>query len=794
MASKVLYPPVIDSYMPAFQAGDGTCIIKFSLSKYNTSSDQKCLHVSVVKQKNNVNAVKYEDDSGASENDYVRCRSTGIILNVKANKFNDEENLQQFNLNADDLRSGFEEGEVYKIQVRLAPLYNPNGTDGQSTQLNDHASEFSEQSTICVIKAIGRFDVKIDPLKYDSRKTVTLAEDIKKLQYTTLDLKGKIFISGQEGEVIFDKEILYLYNIKLYDDSNKLIEDSGNLYANEIQSINEFRYICKTEFKDGEQYHFTFKFITNNYFETTVDYDFEIELSQSGIINGIRIATADNDPYNSLQGETSITTEQDEGRLGLKFYSASKEDFTGNLCIRRSDAKSNFKIQDDIKIISVINKDVNTLPIYQDYTIESGVYYKYGVQIIKNDERSKLNILMNDDDKPIMRDFEYSFLLGDKMLKDSYGNEYPQQLKLKFNNNMNSYKIQIMESKLEPIGGMFPAITRNAALKYKIFPITGLISFQMDDNNLFSSRGRIYGNNDYYSEKIRYIKNSGDNCHNHSQDTNIDSPSQDVERKGPSQETDSKQTQDPYDYIYERDFRNEVLEFLYDGKPKLFKSPTEGNIIVRLTDINCTPNKTLDRMIYEFTSNGNEIAEATLENYLKYNFLIVGEAATVLEENIIRMGQVQKNFAIGENILNAIYNKYDSAGKNTAGKTYTLQEIYNIRITIDDKPLRYKESGGYQLGNKIMVGSSSIIVLDPQRIYNIDENITFTNINEFKEATNSGIYFIAPTDSEVSGINATVDFIFKLTRQNYVGKKISSHGNIKVMGQLFGTFESDTVS
>ena len=37
-----------------------------------------------------------------------------------------------------------------------------------------------------------------------------------------------------------------------------------------------------------------------------------------------------------------------------------------------------------------------------------------------------------------------------------------------------------------------------------------------------------------------------------------------------------------YNIVAERIFKMKVLDFLNDGKPKLFRSPGEGNFIVRL--------------------------------------------------------------------------------------------------------------------------------------------------------------------------------------------------------------------
>ena len=43
-------------------------------------------------------------------------------------------------------------------------------------------------------------------------------------------------------------------------------------------------------------------------------------------------------------------------------------------------------------------------------------------------------------------------------------------------------------------------------------------------------------------------------------------------------------------FLIERIFREKVEEFLNDGEPKLFKSPSEGNIIVSLMNVSLTPN------------------------------------------------------------------------------------------------------------------------------------------------------------------------------------------------------------
>jgi hypothetical protein len=70
----------------------------------------------------------------------------------------------------------------------------------------------------------------------------------------------------------------------------------------------------------------------------------------------------------------------------------------------------------------------------------------------------------------------------------------------------------------------------------------------------------------------------------------------------------------------ERQFKLEALEWLNNGKMKLFRSPTEGNYIVRLMNISLSPEATLGRMLHSFNSTAYEIANFSYDNLVKYNF------------------------------------------------------------------------------------------------------------------------------------------------------------------------------
>jgi hypothetical protein len=69
------------------------------------------------------------------------------------------------------------------------------------------------------------------------------------------------------------------------------------------------------------------------------------------------------------------------------------------------------------------------------------------------------------------------------------------------------------------------------------------------------------------------------------------------------------------DNIYkERQFKLEVLDWLNNGKPKIFRSPAEGNYIVRTMNVSLSPNDTLGRMLHTFQCTAYEIAEWNFKN------------------------------------------------------------------------------------------------------------------------------------------------------------------------------------
>ena len=735
MASKILYPPIVDSYMPAFKAGTSVCRIYFSLSKFNSNIDFTSVHASIVKQNTGMNVVKTSDSNG-------KYRSTGIILNLRATKVVTEDNLYYIEIENDDLKSisgsysGWIPGWIYKVQIRLSSSDYDNSI-GQAAWLNAHAGDFSEWSTICVVKATGQINYDIPILDIDTRDSNKSIDEEKTLFLSTLELFGSFYKEEDPSELIKN------YQFILYDENDNILEESGLIYNNQYQDNDNFNYTFRQELKENKVYKLSFIFETINHyiggFYLDNNKDDRLSFTVSQIIAediDCIITTADDDIYNLLQEKTSVALEEDEGRIGLKLYSPSNIRYNGNLCIRRTDSSSNFKIWDDIKIIVIKNDYINNLDIIFDYTIESGIWYKYGVQII--DTNGNRGIL-NEIDHPIMRNFNYSFLLG----------QNNQQLKLMFDNNMESFRYQLSDSVIETIGGTYPIIARNGAVKYKTFPINGLISFWMDENNLFCDKKTIYN----YNEVIDLYNNYN---------------------------SDKAITQ--YDYIYERDFRQQVLEFLQDGNFKLFKSPTEGNIIVRLVDINCSPVQSLDRIIYHFSGTAYEMAESSMKNYLQYGFYTVGQYEINFATTEVKLGQLYKDFSVGTNIFQEIYEKYDGKGKNIGGNTRTVTNIYHIKITFNGEPMRVINSAGeYVIGYNFSLNGKIFTIKSPNNIYEFDDRLIYT--------MSDNLIILGDSENKNSTIPVIIDFLYEIETDVYQDKIIQTQQAQTGTGQIIKQFK-----
>lgn len=346
-------------------------------------------------------------------------------------------------------------------------------------------------------------------------------------------------------------ERLYRYRFDLYN-NGQLYETSGDLICNvnlHPDITTSVVYTPNVLIEGNIECKFTYQTINGLS-------DFEI-MSTTGLQVSLTVSSdyviQDNrdEGYNSIRPTTNIATSSN-----LEF------------------AKKKIGTSQWVKISAVNGNYFTNHESIKDFIIESGVKYQYG--------------LLNDNSITYIGDHI------DNDYWDMFLNDKERQLKIQFNPKISSFKNVILESKTDTIGGQYPVFFRNSQIKYKEFPISGLISYLTDPENLFDDQ--------YSTLPIPQREQTSSDA-----EVNI--------------LPNAKNNLTIDNILREKIFRLNVLEWLSNGQPKLFRSATEGMYIVRLMNISLTPNDALGRMIYTFSATAYEIADCTYENLVKYNIL-----------------------------------------------------------------------------------------------------------------------------------------------------------------------------
>ena len=530
-----LYPPIVDTYAPAFLVDSGTnkdiCRIYFTLSQFNTMEDIANIQVTVRSQYTNLSVL-----------DKSKYPSEIMITNIKEDTTKTSDDRYYIELNKTDIQGGkFEINQYYKVQMRFTHKDAPAAPSNQALDawLAANINLFSEWSTVCLIRGISTPQLAVSGFTIEGGE-ISWA-NYNPIIYGTLSFKNKE-----------ETEKLKSYQIKLYDENNNLLTDSRIQYTN----TNSFSYGLNYNFVAGAKYKFTIECTTMNLYSAIATYEFTTSTEESEILDFTFIAEAD----------------EDNGRVILTIRKSNITDgFTGELVLRRTSNKTNFTIWEDLKTYKY--KEATAIKeTFNDMTIESGVWYKYYLQKRSNGVAASTKYIKT----PIMVIFDDMFLTT----KD-------RQLKIKFNPTVSSFKRTIQESRTDTLGSQFPFVRRNGYANYAQFPIGGLISFQIDESDLFTSLEELFG-------KHLYLYTDYNDDHRITEANNI---------------------------VYEKLFKDKVIEFLYGEQPKLFRSATEGNFIVKIMDASFSPNATLGRRIVSFTATAYEVAECNIDNFKKYDIL-----------------------------------------------------------------------------------------------------------------------------------------------------------------------------
>lgn len=548
------------------------------------------------------------------------------------------------------------------------------------------------------------------------------------------------------NDVVFSSSVLQLVGGLYYELDNSNLEDEYlkqytiNIYnASTGILLYNSGIIYTNEFYPNE-----INYTLDYAFEDGIKYLLELEYTTNNLYIGnvayyFSVITAGVDV---LYASITATSDPDNGRIVVNVKSTTTDVFFGNLCIRRASSEDNFQYWQDIKI--QVMDDGSILDyIWYDYTAQSGIYYKYCAQSIDAKGYRGSVVMMR---HPVMLYLDDMFLTREDF-----------QLKIKYNPSISSFKINYNESKTDTIGSQYPYIRRNGNIAYKTFPISGLITAFCDEDNVFTSR------EDFYQDLEEYYDSFND---------------------------DEQIT--PYkDFIYEKFFRDKVMSFLYENNVKLFKSLTEGNILVRLMDVSFTPNSTLGRMLYTFSATAYEIDECSIDNYNKYGILTLGECSDFIEYQFKRLGQYSTIDAVdvwdkSTNFLDYLQDYYGNEAVD--GYINNVKYLSWLRIEFQSEPYLIKCGSdgsltiwnGSDFNDDVVLGyiiyiNGVAILVSSRGYYELnDEDTVITSL-----------YFINDED-------AIIDYYVEIYEDEDVEKIANTLYYKTNPGQLWGVFDVDT--
>ena len=590
-----LYPPIIEDYMPAFV---NTLNINYSISPFNKEEDfdfSSGVQISIRDQRTNKSVLN--EIYAKNEILFIKNNSGKVGVASSSSIQFTQEDLKRI-LKNNEL---FKLNSYYKVQIRFtkAGVNIPDFPNITAAWLNDNVENFTEWSTVCLIRRISSLNLKIN----------NYAEET--------DMLGTYILSGRvDFTDIEEQESIYSYRIQLQID--KEIVEEKIIYAGVGLDNKNFYYEFKTNLEG-----LAADIRAHLYITTTNGYKLKKSVH-------IFISEEGSPPQTEIK---SIYIDEENGGFKLhmnkKISNGESSLRIKKLFIKRADSRTGFNIWENVHVFNV-NKNYVDLE-WEDLFVESGVWYKYAILEQYSYSFSKKQIY----DNPVMGVFENMCLTGAEE-----GN--PIQLKIKYNPAISSLKRNVSEQKIDTIGGRFPFVRRNGDTNYFSFNISGLISYLSEENiednyyhsdnnnenvyspskNLFISLNQLYGGD--LQEGLYNLYNNNHNISKYK------------------------------DITLEREFRNKVIDFLTNNKVKLLKTAQEGNFLIKVTNVNLTPENQLGRYIYSFSCDAFEIAEFNIDNCIKYILETIQEQEISKPQDGIKIEEEFSAFSF--NIEKVIFN------------------------------------------------------------------------------------------------------------------------------------------
>lgn len=154
-----------------------------------------------------------------------------------------------------------------------------------------------------------------------------------------------------------------------------------------------------------------------------------------------------------------------------------------------------------------------------------------------------------------------------------------------FNPKLSGLKEVTQETKVDTLGSKYPYVFRNGMVQYKEFQLSGLISCIMNSSIKKYTAMPVQRTLDSSFQDINFTNLNNSNI------------------------------------VSELQYRQDFIAWLTNGEIKIFRSPTEGILLIRILNVQLTPQQTLGRMLYDFSCQAIEIDQYTYKNLLKYHLI-----------------------------------------------------------------------------------------------------------------------------------------------------------------------------
>ena len=615
---KALFPPILEAYQPAFIGKKNSSYeIFFRLSNYTNLEDVAHVDLKVNLQANGENVVNINNwpeeiiykirvkKNGSSD---IKNHGNGLYsVNLFANASNSNESSKA------DLAVGhWQNNTYYKVQMRIGTEWTGWDNNEEYFEWRDQQAstgKFSEWSTPMILKSISA-----PKLYFVNNQTLEeLGSNYMVTEFSTQPIFTAVYEQPNSNYL----EPLEQYQFNLYDDENKLIESSDWIYYTEYSDKKiSFSHYFNETLQQSKKYKVEVKIITKNLYETSSIYNFKV-------LNPLDVGDI------TFPDNTDLFTEIDEenGIINVYLESTSFEQKPVKALVLTRIQDGSSKEQEMLRI-SCETFDISAKrKIYTDFTVENEIGYIYKLYL-ENQLGQRGNPLSSEKTKVA---FEHYYLY-----------DQGKQLKIKYNPDIKSFKRTTLAQKQDTLGGKYPIILRNGMAHYAEFPIGGLISVQSEYDGISYFIDRSENLNDIPNEYNRITLKNGQKIGPYI-----------ASKDGALKDESRKHNLSSDNFLTEKQYRDKVEEFLNNGNYKLFRSPSEGNFIIGLTNISFTPNQQLGRMISSFTAQAYEVMECSIDN-LKNYCIIENEIIEESVQEIKYIGQIAGLYDQNTNLLTVI--------------------------------------------------------------------------------------------------------------------------------------------